>query len=67
MFVRITEIPKELSTIWSFKVQVMSMGKSPLLTVQVMEAISPEFTGLSENSNGDIEGGTVKSSLEIKK
>lgn len=40
--------------------QMISMGKSPLATIQETEAISSELMGLSENSRGATWGGTER-------
>lgn len=62
LLVRITETPPYFSTSFPFKVHVILTGRSPLLTVQVSEDISPELMGSSKNSKGIIWGGTEKGS-----
>lgn len=65
LLVRTTEIAVYFSTPIPFKVQRMSMGKSPLLTVQVKEDISPELIGSSKNSKGMIWGATKRNHVQI--
>lgn len=63
LLVRKIEMPSIEFTTFPFSSQVMSTGKSPLLTVHVIEAASPEFMGLSLNSKGVICGGTIKNGI----
>lgn len=42
--------------------QIISMGMSPLWTVQVNDAVSPELTASSPKSNGRICGRAIKQS-----
>lgn len=54
------DIPGKLSRGLEFRSQEMSMGRSPLDTIQEVDAISSELMGLSENSKGVRCGGTER-------
>ena len=49
-----------------FRLQVMDMGKSPLLTAQVSCANSPSFTISTPKEKGTIIGGSKKGNVLIK-
>lgn len=60
LLVRKTDMLSSLPILRPFSTQVKSIGKSPFVMLQVKDAASPEFRGLSENSKAAICGGTAK-------
>lgn len=58
-FVFIVFMPSTVSILFPFRLQNISIGKSPLITAQVVSVISPEFTDSLPKSNGWICGGTL--------